>query len=399
VKSWALFCYCLFVVWVSFVLVTAPAEAFRATEYARVVHQAEQIAFAASQKSAIAATVGAAAAASSPAAVAIRFVAGPAGWAALGLSVALTLAEVYYSGSDLQTVKEAASAGNPDQITINGEVVSGTNFQSSCGSMTVGCSQSYLVYNGLPIGSCFSSQATGVPTGWSGSSGGWDGACSWQYSYTYNGANAANMASVAPAPATEGQIASYVSGLPAEDPASVESHTVPKGQGASPSSPATTEAISVTPAQMPSSVVPKPVANGDAVVADNVPPPAETPQQSTVTQTSTTTTTTDGDTTEESTEATVSCNGATHDERTLRSIWETHKAQWGDTGVGSLLNVFKTITWPDALGSISFDFSHVGFGTYVLDFNNYAAAFTAGKAVMLFVATFTAYRIVFGGGG
>ena len=76
--TWALF--------VSFCL--GPGEAFSqtATQYSRVVAQAERIAYLAAQRSALSSQVATAALAPSAASMAVRMVAGPVGWAALGVS-------------------------------------------------------------------------------------------------------------------------------------------------------------------------------------------------------------------------------------------------------------------------------------------------------------------------
>ena len=107
--TWALF--------VSFCL--APGEAFSqtATQYSRVVAQAERIAYLAAQRSVLANQVATAALAPSAASMAVRMVAGPIGWAALGVSAGLVLAQMYYSQTDLSAVKTAASTPGGWQVT------------------------------------------------------------------------------------------------------------------------------------------------------------------------------------------------------------------------------------------------------------------------------------------
>ena len=98
---WALFvCFCI-----------APAESFalETTQYARVVAQAERIAYLAAQRSSLASHVATAALAPSATSLAVRMVAGPVGWAALGVGAGLVLAQMYYSQADLLAVKTAAS--------------------------------------------------------------------------------------------------------------------------------------------------------------------------------------------------------------------------------------------------------------------------------------------------
>src|SRR5512132_3044789 len=105
---WALF--------VSFCLAPAESLALETSQYARVVAQAERIAYLAAQRSALASQVSAAALAPSASSFAIRLVAGPVGWAALGVGAGLVLAQMYYSQSDLSAVKTAASTPGGWQV-------------------------------------------------------------------------------------------------------------------------------------------------------------------------------------------------------------------------------------------------------------------------------------------
>ena len=70
---------------VSFCLAPSESLALETTQYARVVAQAERIAYLAAQRSALASQVATAALAPSASSFAIRLVAGPVGWAALGV--------------------------------------------------------------------------------------------------------------------------------------------------------------------------------------------------------------------------------------------------------------------------------------------------------------------------
>jgi hypothetical protein len=60
--------------------------------------------------------VATAALAPSAASMAVRMVAGPVGWAALGVSAGLVLAQMYYSQPDLSAVKTAASTPGGWQV-------------------------------------------------------------------------------------------------------------------------------------------------------------------------------------------------------------------------------------------------------------------------------------------
>ena len=111
VKFLSLMTYLGFV-WALFVsLCLAPGESLgqTTTQYSRVVAQAERIAYLAAQRSALASQVATAVLAPSATSMAVRMVAGPVGWAALGVSAGLVLAQMYYSQPDLTTIKQAAS--------------------------------------------------------------------------------------------------------------------------------------------------------------------------------------------------------------------------------------------------------------------------------------------------
>jgi hypothetical protein len=89
--------------------------------YARVVAEAEWIASVAAERGAMASAVGTAVAGESAASVAFRAVAGPIGWAALGVSVGLALYEMYYNRQDAAALKEASR--QPGSTTVNGQTV------------------------------------------------------------------------------------------------------------------------------------------------------------------------------------------------------------------------------------------------------------------------------------
>src|SRR5688500_11352197 len=99
----------VWLLFVSFCLAPGESLALETTQYARVVAQAERIAYLAAQRSALASQVAAAAVAPSATSFAVRLVAGPVGWAALGVSAGLVLAQMYYSQADLAAIKQAAS--------------------------------------------------------------------------------------------------------------------------------------------------------------------------------------------------------------------------------------------------------------------------------------------------
>ncbi|MBK9112482.1 MAG: hypothetical protein IPM88_12605 [Nitrospira sp.] len=106
-KLLSLTSYLTFIWRLLFSICLTPGESLgqTATQYSRVVAQAERIAYLAAQRSALASQVAAAALAPSAASLAVRMVAGPVGWAALGVSAGLVLAQMYYSAADLSPSK------------------------------------------------------------------------------------------------------------------------------------------------------------------------------------------------------------------------------------------------------------------------------------------------------
>jgi hypothetical protein len=139
----------------------------------------------------------------------------------------------------------------------------------------------------------------------------------------------------------------------------------------------------------------------DAVVDPNAPKPAGTENQSaTQTTTTTTTTTTNPDGTKTDTQqdnATVSCSGGEHDARSFGSILQAHITTWQSSGLLSALALLQTLTWPEALPTITF--TSATWGTHQVDFNQWASVFTVLRTLTIAGAGFAAYRIIFVGNG
>ncbi|MDE3036758.1 MAG: hypothetical protein KGJ14_12365, partial [Nitrospirota bacterium] len=91
----------LFCVWPKEALALVSPQA-----YARVVAQAEWIAYQAATKPAVVSAVAEAASAASPASIAIRAVAGPVGWAALGVMAGVALYQTFYSDAKMQSLAQ-----------------------------------------------------------------------------------------------------------------------------------------------------------------------------------------------------------------------------------------------------------------------------------------------------
>lgn len=396
----------------SFCLMPMEALALTSTQYARVVAQAEQIAFVAAQKSSLAAKVAAAAVATNPLSTAVRFVAGPIGWAALGVSAGLAIAQLHFSQDELHTIKSAAAPVTP-MHTGTGQQFPPGSILDGCpaGSCPVGDTQHLWVPNGLDYAACVVSPVprTTPPTGWSDGSAAWaqpagssTTSCYWHFYITYNGANGPLLASPGgTGVATQQDVQNYLLGLPASDPSSLENNVEKAGVGTAPNPASNVETVPVSPTDVPTTVKQKPVPAGDAVVNDNVPPPPGTQTQTTQQQQTTTTTTStqnpDGSTTtQDNTTTTASCAAGSHQTRTFGSVLQEHQALWNSSGLLSALNLLKSLTWPTTLPVINLPSSF--FGSQSVDFNQWAWFFTALRTLVIAGASLAAYRIIFVGG-
>jgi len=391
---------------------TAPVHAFQvssATGYARVVSQAAQQAYIASHRAQVISQLAPAISAAGAGSIAIRAVAGPIGWASLGVTAGLVIAGMLYSASELQSLKNqaATTAGVPPILTINGQSVSGI-LSSGCGSPpTLGCAQTLLQGNGMSIQQCATLPAPvspNPPTGWTANPVMWmqpagqtTAACYNSYSITYSPANGAHLASSQPGTPSTQQVQDYLTALPASDPLAPEQQTDPAGTtNPAPSGSASTTNLPVAPAEMPSSVVPaNNVPPGAAVINPSAPQPTQ--QTQTADQSSTTTTTThpDGSQTEEST-ATVSCASGQHSTRTFGSVLQDHVTVWSASGLVGTLELLKNLSWPTTLPT--YTLQSTVMGTFTFDFNAWAGVLTALRALVIAGAGFVAYRIVFVGG-
>jgi hypothetical protein len=370
-------------------LIAFPAYAFQvsssSTGYVRVATQPAQLAYVAANRAALISTVASAAAVVSPASVAVRLVTGPVGWAALGVSVALTLAQMYYSTADLQAVKTAASpvpSGAATTYTFNGN-----NYAMPTNQFV-----------GSPVTNPVCTGSGGKMYGWPGGSGAYPGWTPSGIGDWYCGPTVPFTPAQAPTPQ---QVADYLTGLPANSPNAPESHVTPVGQGA-PVTPADNITTNpVTPSQITPTVKPAAqVTPTDTVIDPNAPAPAgaqpPVPAAQTTTTTTTTTTNPDGSTTTQDADtATVSCSAGNHDQRTFGSVLQEHMTRWQGTGLLSALNLLKTLTWPTAIPTYSLQSSLLG--TFTLDFSAWSGLLTALRSLIIALAAFVAYRIIFVG--
>lgn len=415
-RAWVLLGGYLGGVWaLLLVLSVSPAQALiSSTGYARVVHQAEMIAAIAARKAAMAPAVAVAASAASPASIAIRLVAGPVGWAALGVTAGLTLAQVYYSQSELQSLKTAATPpGGLGTAAGFAFPASGLVPSNNCGvNCTTGQRQEVWVpawqssqNNQCPGGSIMSGPPNWTSaSSWGGITPGTSGL--WCYAvFTHvvqSPSDPDRLVNAPGTPPTSQQVQDYLSGLPASDPLSIESNAEGVGVGTAPQGAEQVSTETVSGSEMPSEVVP--VANvqsTDTVVNPDAPVPQGTQTTHNTSQDSTRTTTTttnpDGSVTEETEEqASFSCSAGSHDSRTFATILQEHQAKWSTAPLMGQLEALKNLVWPSSLPVLSM--SSTIFGTMTVDFGAWSTQFAVLKTIVLFGAALAAVRIVFVGG-
>jgi hypothetical protein len=237
----------VWLLFISFCLAPTEALALDTTQYARVVAQAERIAYLAAQRSSFAAKVAAAAVAPSPASMAVRLVAGPVGWAALGVSAGLVIASLYYSASDLQSVKQSASGG-ASSYSIPGYTLFPIVAGGNCPSPIGGCTNKWARIHTNNYCDLNLYTPSPVPAGWI--FGGWE-TCGERSNMLVVGGTNLQTTPVEP---TAQQVQQYVQALPPSNPQSIESHSAPVGEGQTAPSADTVESQPVSPTELPTTV-------------------------------------------------------------------------------------------------------------------------------------------------
>ena len=424
-KTVAKWVYLLLTELIAVYLVACPVSAFQvsssSTGYVRVATSAAIGVYQTAQRAAFTGALASAVSAPTLASVAVRIATGPVGWTALGVSAALTLAGMYYSAQDVQAVKTAALAAAPPvssrsdgsgTVLPSGAVWSPTSCVHPC---AFGGQQ--LFYVNTRVGSYTACYALDPPNnnggaytlpGWPGwsvskqvlSGDGLD--CRMSYSHTNNGANeSGEMGFVAPSSLTLGQYDTYVQGVPAANPNSIESKMAPVGQGATAPAAENVTTLPVSPTDVVPTVKPaSQVGPTDAVIDPNAPPPSgpqpAVPSTQTTTTTTTSTTNPDGSVTqhEEST-GSVSCSAGNHDPRTFGSVLQDHMNVWQSSGLLSALTLLKTLSWPSTIPTYALTSSI--FGSFTLDFSAWSGLLTALRSLIIAISAFVAYRIVFVG--
>jgi hypothetical protein len=408
----ALMGYMVLVELVAWFLVVLPVYSFQvsssSTGYVRTLNAAGSSAMFSAARPAQLSAVASAASAAGASALAMRFVAG-AGWVGLGVAVGLVLYEMYYTPTELAAVK--AGATPPGTFSVPGYTSTTLPISSggTCASAPDVCFAPYDQWfmrpssrTDIPPGSLGcndNGSAPLVPAGWFG----WNSRTGFSGCLARHPASSPSTAgSTLPGPVpTAAEINAWLSTLPANDPLSVQSNTTAVGVGTA-TQPAGTvlnqpvDATTVTTQVVPAAqVLPT-----DVVVDPNATKPAGTVTNNTTTQTTTTTTMTtvnpDGSTTKQDTDsAPVSCTSGNHELRTFGGILQDHMDLWKGSGLLSALNLLKTLTWPTAIPTYSLQSNLLG--TFTLDFSAWSGMLTAIRSIIIAIAGFVAYRMVFVG--
>ena len=392
--------YVLLTEMIAMYLVVNPVYAFNVanstTGYVRVASQTSQLAYIAVQRASLISTLAPVITAPTAASVAIRLVTGPVGWTTLGVAAAITLAQMYYTAGEIQSIKDATHQVGGWGYTHNG--------------VTTQFAQNQIAVNnadipGHPGNHCNGDSIRGEPNVFTPPQG-ITGVTLHPFFKFHDGwwwcPNVYGSVSALPAgPATIAQVQAYLNNLPSSDPKSIESNTQSVGQDqtATPADNVTT--IQVTPTEIPTTVKPATQVTGtDSVVDPNATAPAgpqpAVPSTQTTTTTTTTTTNPDGSVTQhEDSTGSVSCSAGNHDQRTFGSVLQDHINQWQGSGLLSALNLLKTLTWPTAIPTYSLQSNLLG--TFTLDFSGWSGMLTAIRSIIIAIAAFVAYRIVFVG--
>ena len=379
------------------------------TGYARYMTPAQMTALANVHRAAMLSPIAAAAVTPAGAAsIGIRLVAGPVGWASLGVAAGLVLAQVYYSQPQAAALKTAALASLPTTIR-NGsgtytapQNVGFTNTFNNFCTGSYPCSQQLVIPNSRTFAVCTmigQTPLTATPPGFTGSSS-WasGGPCRDNFNQTFFGPSTDQLANLAPTSITEAEMVTFVGNMPAADPNSIENHVQAVGQGVSPTSATNTVTQPATTTEAVSQVAPiASVPPGSTIINNNAPVTNET----NITNNTTTTTTTtvnnpNGSTTQTSQDtSTFSCGIGTHDLRTMGSILSSHIATWQTVGVVGSLAQLKNIVWPNTIPPLT-----VGptmFGTFSLNLTPWTWAISDLRLIILALAAITGIVIVFRG--
>jgi hypothetical protein len=383
VKLLSLTSYLTFIWGLLFSICLTPGESLgqTATQYSRVVAQAERIAYLAAQRSALASQVATAALAPSAASLAVRMVAGPVGWAALGVSAGLVLAQMYYSQPDLAAIKQAASPPTGNwTYSYNGQTYTIPNHNIAGSPAPAPVCPGGLMFGYL--GSPTPGMTSAGPSNW------------------WCPPSPAQQATGTP---SASDIQQY---LLAQSPSSTR---MPSNNIRAPSAPLArrsrrTTPISqpVSPTEMPTTVKPKPYLPGiswwpttcrlrparHSRIRSSRPPPRRRQRRRIRTARRRS---------KKRPKRPPPVPSGSHESRTFGTVLQEHQTRWGTSGLLGTLNLLKSLTWPSTLPVIALPSAF--FGSQQVDFNQWAWFFTVLRTLVIATASIAAYRIIFVGGG
>lgn len=402
----ALSAYSGFIAVLGVMFCVTPAQALISTTgHARIASQSALNAMNVAKRSLAVQSIGSAIASSgSGASVAARIVASGIGWPAIGIAAGLVVAQYFWNQQQVADIKSHAADPGPVSAGPN-SMPAGTIIQPCPG--TAGClpntDQKLTAPSPQPPPSpgCSSQIFTSspLPPGWAGwySQPGSPNTC-----VAYHNIGQPNPATQAPAsPPTPQDVSDYLSGLPANDPNSMESNFDPVGAGVASSPASKVVEFPINSTELHTQVVPATSVSPTDTVLDPSAEPGAGPVSTTESQTSTTTTTTttnpDGSTTTQEETTTVSdCSAGQHDSRTLGTILQSHIETWRASGIAGALSTLQLLTWPSA--SPTYTLNSGLLGTFSFDFTAWNGILLGLRSVIIAGASFAAYRIIFVGG-
>lgn len=412
-KRLSLCLYLLLVALVAYALVVVPVYAFQAssstTGWVRSINSSGASSMFAATRPANISTIASAAASAGGTSLAIRMVTG-LGWVGLGVSAGLLLYDLYYSSSELAALKAAATV--PAHQVVPGVTLPANAQVIQPCAAPYPCNGFDAIVN-IPgtapphTSGCVIAVPT-MPAGWWvwGSNPQGDGGC--MIGHQSGQPNAPTTV-----PATTGtasEISTLLQSMPASNPLSLESNTTPQGVSGSTTPADQVVTQSIPSSQVTSQVVPATsvgptdvVVNKDATAPAGPAPTVTGTQTTTGTSTTTTTTTTNGNTTTSTTTTTEtdtapvsSCSVGNHEQRTFGGILQTHLDTWKGSGLLSALNLLGTLVWPTT--SPTYTLTSSFLGTFTFDFSAWAGMLLAIRSIIIAIAGFVAYKIIFVGG-
>ena len=92
----------------------------------------------------------------------------------------------------------------------------------------------------------------------------------------------------------------------------------------------------------------------------------------------------------------MSCAVGNHEPRSFGGILQAHMETWKGSGLLSALNLLETLVWPTT--SPTYTLTSSFLGTFTFDFSAWAGMLLAIRSIIIAIAGFVAYKIIFVGG-